>query len=220
MSIRDNVKRVLSQIPGHVTVVAAAKTRTAEEISEAIQAGITHVGENYVQEAQRVKASISFRASWHFIGHLQTNKVKHAVSVFDMIQTVDSIRLAREVDKRAGKLGIKMPVLIEVNSAQEPQKAGIMPGELFSLLEALEGMEAVVLRGLMTMGPFEEDPERIRPYFRLTKELFENARDSYSSNNDPFVLSMGMSDSYRVAIEEGANMVRIGTALFGPRAVP
>jgi hypothetical protein len=217
MSIRDNVNRILSEIPPGVTVVAAAKTRTPKEISEAIAAGIDHIGENYVQEAVRAKEAVSCPASWHFIGHLQRNKVKHAIGVFDMIQTVDSLRLAREIDKRARNEGIRFPVLIEINSAREPQKSGVFPENGRALIQEINSLENVVIRGLMTMGPFLDDPEEIRPYFRITRDLYHELGGLNPENPDFSILSMGMSDSYRIAIQEGANMVRIGTAIFGPR---
>ncbi|HAA86224.1 MAG TPA: YggS family pyridoxal phosphate-dependent enzyme [Kosmotogaceae bacterium] len=217
MSILDNVSRILSEISPDVTVVAAAKTRTPQEISEAIAAGIFHIGENYVQEAILAKEAVSYPASWHFIGHLQRNKVKDAIKVFDMIQTVDSLRLAREIDKRARNEGLRIPVLIEINSARETQKSGVFPEDARALVEEISSLGNIVIRGLMTMGPFLDSPEEIRPYFRLTRDLYNKLRKLETENADFSILSMGMSDSYQIAIEEGANMVRIGTAIFGPR---
>jgi len=151
------------------------------------------------------------------IGHLQRNKVKKAIKIFDMIETVDSVRLAKEIDKQCKKIGKVMPVLIEINSAKEEQKSGVMPEDALSLMQDISRFENIKIMGLMTMGPFLEDPEDLRPYFRLTKELFEKIKDIGIDGVEMRYLSMGMSDSYRVAIEEGANMVRIGTLLFGKR---
>ena len=214
--IAENVKRILSELPEGVILVGAAKTRTPEEILEAAEAGLEIVGENYVQEAERAYNVVGNRVKWHMIGHLQRNKVKKAIKIFDMIETVDSVRLAKEIDKQCKKIGKVMPVLIEINSAKEEQKSGVMPEDALSIVQDISRFENIKIMGLMTMGPFLEDPEDLRPYFRLTKELFEKIRIGIDGVEMKY-LSMGMSDSYRVAIEEGANMVRIGTLLFGKR---
>ena len=216
-AIAENVKRILSELPEDVILVGAAKTRTPEEILEAVDAGLEIVGENYVQEAERAYNVVGDRVKWHMIGHLQRNKVKKAIKIFDMIETVDSVRLAKEIDKQCKKIGKVMPVLIEINSAKEEQKSGVMPEDALSLMQDISRFENIKIMGLMTMGPFLEDPEDLRPYFRLTKELFEKIKDIGIDGVEMRYLSMGMSDSYRVAIEEGANMVRIGTLLFGKR---
>ena len=215
--IAENVKRILSELPEGVILVGAAKTRTPEEILEAAEAGLEIVGENYVQEAERAYNVVGNRVKWHMIGHLQRNKVKKAIKIFDMIETVDSVRLAKEIDKQCKKIGKVMPVLIEINSAKEEQKSGVMPEDALSIVQDISRFENIKIMGLMTMGPFLEDPEDLRPYFRLTKELFEKIKDMGIDGVEMKYLSMGMSDSYRVAIEEGANMVRIGTLLFGKR---
>ena len=215
--IKENVKKIMSELPKGVLLVAAAKTRTSEEILEAIEAGVQIIGENYVQEAEKAFGIIGNRAKWHMIGHLQTNKAKKAVRIFDMIETIDSVKIAKAIDKECKKLGKVMPVLIEVNSAEESQKAGVMPDDVISFIKDISHLENIKIEGLMTMGPFVDDPEELRPYFRRTKELFEKIRDMDIPNVEMKYLSMGMSDSYRVAIEEGANMVRIGTKIFGPR---
>ncbi len=216
-AIAENVKRILSELPEDVILVGAAKTRTPEEILEAADAGLEIVGENYVQEAERAYNVVGDRVKWHMIGHLQRNKVKKAIKIFDMIETVDSVRLAKEIDKQCKKIGKVMPVLIEINSAKEEQKSGVMPEDALSIVQDISRFENIKIMGLMTMGPFLEDPEDLRPYFRLTKELFEKIKDIGIDGVEMRYLSMGMSDSYRVAIEEGANMVRIGTLLFGKR---
>ncbi len=215
--IYDNVRRILEELPPHVTLVAATKGRTPEEVEEAISAGVRVIGENYVQEAERKKAVVKSDAEWHMIGRLQRNKVKKAVKLFDVIQTVDSFKLAREIDRRAGDAGKVMPVMIEVNTGREVQKGGVMPEDAMALVEEISSLKNVEVIGLMTMGPYVENPEDIRPYFRLAREIFDKIRSLDLPNVDMRYLSMGMSSTYRVAVEEGANMVRIGTAIFGPR---
>jgi len=215
--IAENVRAILAELPPGVELVAAAKTRTAAEITAAINAGVKIIGENYVQEAADAFAAVGPRAHWHFIGHLQTNKAKKAVEIFDMIETLDSMGLAREIDKRSAAIGKVMPVLIEVNSGREPQKFGVLPENVEPLVREVAAFKNVLVAGLMTMGPFEGDPEDARPYFRETKKVWGSLRALTIPRVEMLHLSMGMTNSWRVAIEEGANMVRIGTALFGPR---
>jgi pyridoxal phosphate enzyme (YggS family) len=219
-SIRNNVQEILSSIPKGIHVVAAAKTRSADEILEALDAGISSIGENYLQESRDVIGEIGEKATWHFIGHIQKNKVKHIVPLFDIIETVDSVGLAEMIDKQAQKHGKIMPVLIEVNCAQESQKAGVMPQDVKALIEKISELKHIVVQGLMTMGPFLEDPEGLRPYFRNTRALFDELGKAQIPNVEIKHLSMGMSDSYLIGIEEGATMVRIGTRIFGPRTYP
>lgn len=218
MGVAENVKAILAELPRGVELVAAAKTRSAAEILEAIEAGVTIVGENYVQEAAAVLPAVGRRARWHFIGHLQTNKAKKAVEIFDLVETVDSIGLGRELDKRAAAAGKTMDVLVEINSGREPQKAGVMPEEAEGLVRELAALPRLRVLGLMTMGPFEGDHEDSRPYFKETRRVFESLAKAAVPGVAMERLSMGMSHSWRVAVEEGANLVRIGTALFGPRA--
>jgi len=215
--IKENVERILKELPEGVQLQAAAKTRTPEEIIEAIEAGLTIIGENYVQEAEKAFQVIGNRAKWHMIGHLQRNKAKKAVRVFDMIETVDSMKLAREIDKSCGKINKIMPILVEINSGEESQKSGVMPQDAIPLIKEMSSLENIKTVGLMTMGPFAGDPEDSRPYFRKTREIFEQLKDLNVPHVEMKVLSMGMSNSYRVALEEGANLVRIGTQLFGER---
>jgi len=217
-SIEERARRLLSEIPPGVTVVAAAKMRTPDEVRAVLAAGVSIVGENYVQEAASAQAAVSRAvARWHLIGRLQRNKAKDAVRLFDLIQTVDSVRLAEAVDAASRALGRIMPVLVEINSGRESQKAGALPEDAADLVRALERFEAVRVVGLMTMGPLVADPEALRPAFRETKRLFDELGRNGLRHAQMQILSMGMSDSYRVAIEEGATMVRVGTALFGPR---
>ena len=148
MEIKENIRKILSELPEGVKLVGAAKTRTPEEILEAIEAGLEIVGENYVQEAERAYQVIGNRAKWHMIGHLQSNKAKKAVKIFDMVETVDSMKLARALDKACAKEGRMMEILIEVNSGEEPQKAGVMPGEVISLVKDISGLEHLKIMGL------------------------------------------------------------------------
>ena len=217
-SIEERARRLFSEIPPGVTVVAAAKMRTPDEVRAVLAAGVSIVGENYVQEAEAAQAAVSRAAAkWHLIGHLQRNKAKDAVRLFDLIQTVDSVRLAEAVDAASHALGRVTPILVEVNSAREPQKSGVLPEDATDFVRALERLEAVRVVGLMTMGPLVADPEALRPAFRDTKRLFDGLSRLALERTQMQILSMGMSDSYRVAIDEGATMVRVGAALFGPR---
>jgi hypothetical protein len=216
-SIKENVERILKELPAGVELVAAAKTKTPAEILEAVEAGIKIIGENYVQEAAEAFAVVGPRGKWHFIGHLQTNKAKKAVEIFDMIETVDSLDLAKEIDKRSRNAGKVMPVLIEINSGEEEQKFGVRPKDSEALIREIAPLQNIRIEGLMTMGPFEGNPEDARPYFKIAKQLFDAFKALALPGVEMKWLSMGMTNSYPVAIEEGANMVRIGTKIFGPR---
>lgn len=216
-TLKERLKTILAELPPGVQLVGAAKTRTPEEVLAAIEAGLEIVGENYVQEAERAFEVIGHRAKWHMIGHLQSNKAKKAVKIFDMVETVSSVKLARELDKACEKEGKVMPILIEINSGEEDQKSGVMPGETAALIKEITPLKNVRIMGLMTMGPLAGEPEESRPYFRKTKMIFDQIRAMDHPGVEMKHLSMGMSDSYRVALEEGANMVRIGTKLFGKR---
>lgn len=217
-AIAANVKAVLAELPPGVELVAAAKTRTAAEILEAVEAGVRVIGENYVQEAAAVFPEIGKQVRWHLIGRLQTNKAKKAVELFDLVETVDSLDLGRELDKRAAAAGRTLEILVEVNSGREPQKAGVMPDDAEALVRALSALPRLRVLGLMTMGPFEGDPEDSRPYFKETRRVFDALEAAAVPGVEMRLLSMGMSHSWRVAVDEGATLVRLGTALFGPRA--
>ena len=216
-SISNGVKKILNELPEGVTLVGAAKTRTAAEIQEAIDAGVKIIGENYVQEAERAFKVIGRKAKWHFIGPLQRNKAKKAVEIFDMIETVDSVKIAREIDKKCRAIGKLMPVLIEINSGKEEQKAGVFPENAIELIKKISSLPNIRIMGLMTMGPRFGDPEDSRPYFIETRKIFEKIKSLNLPNVEMKYLSMGMTNSYKVAIKEGANIVRIGTLLFGER---
>jgi hypothetical protein len=215
--IEENVKKILEELPPGVELEAAAKMRTPEEILQAAEAGVRIFGENYVQEALAAISVAGHRAKWHFIGHLQRNKVKKAVEIFDMIETVDSLELAREIEKRCGQREKIMPVLIEINSGKETQKFGVLTEDAKELIREISALKNIKIQGLMTMGPMFGDPENARPYFIETRKLFERIKALNLPGVEMKHLSMGMTNSYRVAIEEGANIVRIGTKIFGPR---
>ncbi len=212
--IKKNVEALLKEIPAHVTLLAAAKTRSLEEVRAAYEAGISHFGHNYVQEAQNMLTDLDIQAKWHLIGHLQRNKANLAVQLFNMVETVDSPRLARELEKRCAQHDKVLPVLIEINSGREENKDGIFPEDVDPLVQLIGELQHLQLKGFMTMGPLTGEAELSRPYFNKTKEIYDAFK---RENNNIEWLSMGMSHSYKVAIEEGANLVRIGTALFGPR---
>jgi len=222
--IRERVAAVRRRIEGAaersgraasaVTLVTVSKTMPVEAVREAIAAGATILGENRVQEARDKIAALSGAAEWHLIGHLQTNKAKLAVSLFDRIHSLDSIRLAQELERHAAEAGRRMRCLIEVNVGGEEQKNGASEDAIRPLLEAVNRMPHVQVEGLMAIPPFLADPEAIRPFFRRLRVL----RDELARDGFPLAdLSMGMTHDFEVAIEEGATLVRVGTAIFGPR---
>ena len=215
--IEENVKKIFQELPPGVELMAAAKARKPEEIMRAAQAGVKIVGENYVQEALAAINVVGHRVKWHFIGHLQRNKVKKAVEIFDMIETVDSPELSKEIDKRCSQHERIMPVLIEINSGREKQKFGVFPEDAEDFIKEISGFKNIKIEGLMTMGPMFGDPEDARPYFVETKKLFDKIKALNLPGVEMKYLSMGMTNSYQVAIKEGANIVRIGTKIFGPR---
>ena len=217
MTIKQNVHKILSELPRGVELVAAAKTRQAEEILEVVESGVEIIGENYVQEAERVYQVVGNRVKWHFIGHLQRNKVKKAVSIFDMIENVDSIEIAEEIDKRCSQIGKVIPVLVEINSGREKQKSGVLPEDAEQLIRGISGLQNIKVMGLMTMGPRFGNPEDSRPYFVETRKVFGRVEKLDLPDVEMRYLSMGMTNSYQIAIEEGANIVRIGTRIFGER---
>ena len=219
-SIAANVKRILETLRPGIILVAAAKARTLEEVEAALRAGVTYVGHNYVQEAERMiplVQALQLEVRWHMIGHLQKNKVKKAVKLFDMIETLDSWHLAELIDRRCAAIGRPMPVLVEINSGREASKTGVLPEEVDDLVRRVSDLQHIRVQGLMTMGPRYGDPEDARPYFRATREAFDRLAMANLPGIEMRHLSMGMSNSYQVAIEEGANVVRLGTVLFGER---
>ena len=200
-----------------IRLLAAAKSQSATAVRGAIAAGVPLIGENYVQEAEEKRAQIPQAAEWHMIGHLQRNKAKKALALFDLIETLDSAALARELDKQGRQREKIIRVFVEVNLAGEESKSGIAKEAVASLLEEIGKLDHVRVEGLMTVPPFRADAEQIRPYFRALRELREKLSGQGIPNVDLTELSMGMTHDYPVAIEEGATIVRIGTALFGPR---
>lgn len=215
--IEQNVKQILSELPEGVYLVAAAKGRDPQEVLRAVQAGVRIVGENYVQEAEKAYAVVGGKAEWHFIGHLQQNKVKRAVAIFDVIETVDSLATAAEIDHHCRQIGKMMPVFIEVNSGREKQKSGVLPEDVEPLLAEILRLPNIKVTGVMTMGPRCRHPEELRPYFRETRRVFDRLKGLCWPNVEMAYLSMGMTDSYLIAVAEGANMVRIGSKVFGER---
>ena len=195
--------------------MAAAKTRTPEEVKSAITAGVKIIGYNYVQEAEQMFKHVGNSVQWHLIGHLQRNKVKKVVQIFDMIETIDSWRIAETVNRHCADEGKIMPVLIEINSGKESNKTGVLPEDVDELVWEINDLPNLRVQGLMTMGPRFGNPADTRPYFKATKTAFDRLSKSRLSNIEMRYLSMGMSNSYQIAIEEGANIVRIGTNLFG-----
>jgi len=201
--------------PSAVTLVAVTKTQPPEVVSEASKAGLSLFGENKVQEAKAKIPLCAGRLRWQMIGHLQTNKCREAVELFEMIQSVDSLRLADEINKRAEQAAKRMPILLEVNTVGESSKFGYRPEQLLAELSRVNALPRLEIHGLMTVPPWTADPEKVRPVFRQLRELKERCEQILGA---PLAhLSMGMTGDFEVAIEEGATMVRIGTALFGAR---
>jgi len=227
MSIADNIKTVMDRItsaakragrdPASVRLVVATKTIDPVRIKEAVDAGATILGENRVQEAKAKIEKLGTVASWHLIGHLQANKAKHAVKLFDLIHSVDSLELATEIDKQAAKIGKVQNVLVEVNIAGEASKTGMAVKNAPALVREIARHSNITIQGLMTIPPFSERPDDSRPYFCVLRELAETMAGENIPNAAMKELSMGMSGDFEVAIEEGATMVRVGTSIFGER---
>jgi hypothetical protein len=228
--LRENLVRLMERIgdaerragrpEGFVRLVAVTKTLPAARVDEAIAAGVDAIGENRVKEAHDKRPRVSSSAEWHLIGHLQTNKVHRALATFDVIESIDSERLAREVGVRAGEIGRRVPVMVEVNVSGEAAKTGVAPEGLDALLDAAAALPALDVRGLMALGPLTGDERAVRAAFARLRSLGEAAasRGRFGGRAGAFDLSMGMSDDFEAAILEGSTIVRIGRALFGPRA--
>lgn len=221
VAINDKIQIAASKagsVISEITLVAVTKTVAVEKIQLAIEAGVKFIGENRLQEALEKYLSIGNRVQWHFIGHLQTNKVNKALDIFSMIQSVDSLHLAKEIEKRASQVNKIIPILIEVNTSGEQTKFGVQPSHLIDLIKDILNLPHLKLSGLMTMGPglAIKDKEKSRPCFRILYELRTKAEREFGIKM-PY-LSMGMSSDFEVGIEEGSNMVRIGTAIFGSRS--
>jgi len=205
--------------PETVRLVAVSKTVPADRVREAVASGVLLLGENYIQEAQDKISRLSDCAvSWHFIGHLQTNKAKYAVKLFDLIHTVDSFKLAAELDKQARKIAKIQDILIQVNIGEEASKSGASADEVQKLVKEISQLKNLSVKGLMTIPPFYDEPEKVRPYFTATRELRDRIKAAAIANIAMDELSMGMTGDFEAAIEEGATLVRIGTAIFGERS--
>jgi len=225
--IKDNLERVRERIaaaagragrdPLTVRLVAVSKTVGPERVREAIAAGVRILGENYIQEAQRKVEALGAGISWHFIGHLQKNKAKYAVRLFDLIHSVDSFALAEELNRTAEKQGKVQEILLQEDLSGEETKFGASEGEIIQMAEKISGLKNVSVKGLMTLPPFSEDPEKSRPYFQRLRSLRDRLAGMRIPGVFPEELSMGMSGDFEAAIEEGATLIRIGTAIFGPR---
>ena len=223
-SVRENLLKVTERIekaalnvgrdPEKIKLVGVSKTVETDRIKEAVEAGITILGENYVQEAQKKIEEIGRPVSWHFIGHLQSNKAKYAIRLFDMIHSLDSVSLAEELNRRAEQADRMMKVMIEVNLSMEATKFGTDEERVLSLAKRIQNLNHLSLEGLMTMPPYFDSPELSRPYYIALRELKERmAKEGITMKE----LSMGMSNDFEIAVEEGATYVRVGTAIFGPR---
>ena len=221
IQVQERMKRAAIECgrnPNTVKLVAVSKTVPADRVLEGIEAGITILGENYVQEAkEKIEALRSQPVSWHFIGHLQSNKARHAVGLFDLIHSVDRLKLARELDKRAKAAGKVQQILIQVNISGEETKSGVDPAQVLQMVRDIGSLENLSVLGLMTMPPFFNAPEKVRPYFKALKELGDRIRKEAIPGIKMQELSMGMSGDFETAIQEGATMVRIGTSIFGKR---
>ncbi len=218
--INKKIKKAALKVnrnPEEIKLVTVTKTATTEQIEEAINAGIKIIGENRVQDAKKKYQIITAEVEWHLIGHLQTNKAKYAVEIFNCIHSVDSIKLAQEIDKRSLQFGKIMDVLVEVNVSGEETKYGIKSEEVETFLKEISEFPRIRIRGLMTIAPIVEEKEEVRPYFRKLKELSEKIKSKNIENIKMDYLSMGMTEDFEIAIEEGANMVRIGRGIFGFR---
>ena len=218
--VRENIVRACEKAgrdPAEVTLIAVSKTKPVSMLKEAYDEGVRCFGENKVQEIQEKFGLMPSDVKWHMIGHLQRNKVRYLMDKACLIHSVDSVRLAQEISKEAEKAGIVMPVLIEVNVAQEETKYGISVAEVLPLLMEIKDLPGISVQGLMTIAPYVDDPEDNRQIFRALKKLSVDIRDKNVNNINMNILSMGMTGDYTVAVEEGATMVRVGTGIFGER---
>lgn len=228
MGIKENIEKInlekhefakkSGRCGDDVLLIAVTKTRSVEEINQAISLGITDIGENRVQEILEKYDAVDGNVQWHLVGHLQRNKVKDIIDKVYMIHSVDSFRLATEINKRASNAGIIANILIQVNAAEESSKFGISTDDVRNLLEdILDKCENIKVRGLMHIAPFADNPDDVRTYFKEVKDLYEQFSKIKHERADFTMLSMGMSNDFGVAIEEGANAIRVGTSIFGNR---
>lgn len=225
--IENNINNVLNNIkeackksnrnPEEVKLIAVTKTIDVERINEVLKTGIDAIGENKVQEIMEKYDKIEYNPQWHLIGHLQTNKVKYIIDKVDLIHSLDSLRLAEEINKRAKKVNRVMDVLIQINIANDGAKFGIGYNEINDFIDEIASFDNIRVQGLMSIVPYASNTEEVRPYFRKMKEIFDSLKNSTYENINMNYLSMGMTNDYVVAIEEGSNMVRVGTGIFGER---
>jgi len=226
-TVEDNVRRVRERIaaaalrvgrdPKEVKLMAVTKTVPEDLVEQAVRAGVDILGESYVQEARAKISSLGKVCPWHLIGHLQTNKAKYVVRLFDTVHSVDREEIAQALHERCVREGVTLKVLIEVNISGETSKWGVAPEELVSLIRRISTLDTLEVRGLMTMAPWSEDPESVRPIFTTLRQLRDRVRAEGIPRVEMAELSMGMSDDFEVAVEEGATVVRIGRAIFGER---
>ncbi|OGC74456.1 MAG: YggS family pyridoxal phosphate enzyme [candidate division Zixibacteria bacterium RBG_16_40_9] len=219
--VRARIFKVCEKVkrdPQEIKIVAVTKNVAVEKIKQAIACGIEIIGENKVQEAQAKYNQVDKKVLWHLVGHLQTNKVKKALEIFDLIQSIDSLKLAVEINGCAKEKNKILPILIEVNTSGEETKYGVKPEQTENLIREMKGLENLKIKGLMTIGPLTDDKEKIRESFRETRGIYEKLESVKVPNLELEFLSMGMSSDFEIALEEGSNMLRIGTAIFGPRS--
>jgi len=228
--IRENVSRIrqrilkvcskINQDAEKITIISVSKGRTIEQMKDVVEAGITDIGENRVQEAIFKYNNLTPNTQhltpikWHMVGHLQTNKVKDAVRIFDLIQSVDSVRFAKEIDKQAGKINKIQDIFVEIKTSPEESKFGLKPDEAIKVIKDIVRLKNINIKGLMTIVPVVDDPEKARPYFRMLREFEDKINELRVTSYKLGVLSMGMTDDFEIAIEEGSNMVRLGRAIF------
>jgi PLP dependent protein len=218
--IKEEIKQICQNCgrnPDDVTLVVVTKTVDPERINHAVDYGVSNLGENKVQEIMDKYEAVSKNIKWHLIGHLQTNKVKYIIDKVELIHSVDSVKLAEEISKRAKKYDITKDVLVQINVAEEESKFGIDLDEAVNFVKSISVFDNIRIKGLMTIAPYSENPEGVRLVFRQLKEKFDELSQMNLPNTEMKYLSMGMSNDYQIAIEEGANMIRIGTAIFGKR---
>ena len=210
--------RACSRPETDIRLVAVSKTMPVEIVKKAIESGMTDFGENYIQEAREKISTLStYPVTWHYIGHLQSNKAKYAVRMFDLIHSVDSLKLAKELDKCAQKIDKRQDILIQVNVAKEDSKSGVYVEDTSRLLKDISQLANIAVKGLMTMPPYFNAPEKVRPFFAALRQLRDQIKNETIPNISMAELSMGMTGDFEAAIEEGATMVRVGTAIFGER---
>lgn len=219
-TVRDNIREAClncNKNPDDITLIAVTKTYEADVMNASLEYGVTDIGENKVQEITRKYDDVKPGVRWHLIGHLQTNKVKYIIDKVHLIHSVDSLKLAEEISKRAGNAGLEIQILVQINVAGEESKFGTDRATALDLVEHIAKLPNIRIMGLMNIAPFDVEPETLRPNFREMKEIFDEIAKMTYDNIEMKYLSMGMSNDYKVAIEEGANMIRIGTSIYGKR---